>query len=58
MARLPPLWLVDDLQHADVAVVVVCVDNVDHPLEKLVGPFVLVVDIKAGGGGSLGKRNI
>ena len=38
---------VDDFQHADVPVVVVCVDNIGHPFEELVCALVLVVNVEA-----------
>ncbi len=47
--------LVDDLEHADVPVVAVCVDDVCHPFQKLVGAVILIVNVEAGRGSILGR---
>ena len=39
--------LVEYFQHADISVVVVCVDDVCHPFEEFVRTLVLVANIEA-----------
>ena len=58
MAGLTFEGFVQDLERANIAVVVICVDDVDHPFEELVGTFVLVINVKASGGGALSTLNI
>ena len=49
--------LVDYLQHSHIPVIVVGMDDICHPLEKLVSAFVLVIDVETSRGGDL-KRSV
>ena len=47
--------LVDHLQHADIPVIVICMDDVRHPLEESVSAFVLIINVEPRRGGVLGQ---
>ena len=53
---LPGDGLVENFDHADVAIVVVCVDAVSHELEELVGAGVLIGLVKPSGWGILNVK--